>query len=747
MGLIDLKTDLKSLKYGKDKPGGGDSRQPFIKSPIPEGFYPKSGPDFLLRNGFLNPVSSIRDVLRISKFLTTVDGLLFVAKQEVLALTNPVTIGGRTSTNFRPVLYNPLNTLAQVGGNSIGFHTERTGPFPDITNFTQKYEYLQKNFYQGSNNRLQLLFESKIKGNRTSNFNEGKAKELGLNSNDRNVLFDYIGGPSPNAIQGGRTKILRVTYTDNETNPKTGNPRPVTINKISYSGIVNKYNLEYDSNNPVNPFIYKSGSLETDNAQLELKSNSKVFIGLVNYSKAVGASQTYYRITGIDPSSNTFNTEGSYLYSNNVYLSGSLSPNFFVINSSTPNYVAINYSKTLGASKKYTTYTGESVGIENTISTLGGLLISPNVYKPNTLEPDIENLNKKKGSPFQYLGGDEDKLKLSFLYRDLTNDLTFSTNEDLGLDGNNRATIKSDVYTEFPKTSEIIESNKTATWTQEQLINSIPVLRGSTALTSISDYRKKANENKPKQIQVASEDYENFNREKTYSEGNPGLRNAKRVSYTKGPQDVIDDSEITSGRDKINLYSSTDVSNEIGVGDIIKFNFRIINNNSLNDEFIYFRAYIDEFSDVYTSNWNSYQYVGRAEKFYRYSDFERKITVGFTVAAQSRAELLPIYRKINNLIGAIAPDYSQAGFLRGSVVKITIGDYITSEPGIINGGLTISPILDAGWEIARSEGGKLITDSNDIQQLPLAFKVSGLSINLIHKFIPRKGQSFIGNSL
>ena len=52
MGLIDLKTDLKSLKYGKDKPGGGDSRQPFIKTPIPEGFYPKSGPDFLLRNGF-----------------------------------------------------------------------------------------------------------------------------------------------------------------------------------------------------------------------------------------------------------------------------------------------------------------------------------------------------------------------------------------------------------------------------------------------------------------------------------------------------------------------------------------------------------------------------------------------------------------------------------------------------------------------------------------------------------------------
>jgi len=30
MPLIDLQTDLKSLKYGQDRPGGGFSGQPFI---------------------------------------------------------------------------------------------------------------------------------------------------------------------------------------------------------------------------------------------------------------------------------------------------------------------------------------------------------------------------------------------------------------------------------------------------------------------------------------------------------------------------------------------------------------------------------------------------------------------------------------------------------------------------------------------------------------------------------------------
>lgn len=35
MALIDLKTNLKSLKYGSDRPGGGSSGQPYIQTAIP----------------------------------------------------------------------------------------------------------------------------------------------------------------------------------------------------------------------------------------------------------------------------------------------------------------------------------------------------------------------------------------------------------------------------------------------------------------------------------------------------------------------------------------------------------------------------------------------------------------------------------------------------------------------------------------------------------------------------------------
>jgi len=35
MPLVDLKTDLTSLKFGNDRPGGGSSKQPFITKDIP----------------------------------------------------------------------------------------------------------------------------------------------------------------------------------------------------------------------------------------------------------------------------------------------------------------------------------------------------------------------------------------------------------------------------------------------------------------------------------------------------------------------------------------------------------------------------------------------------------------------------------------------------------------------------------------------------------------------------------------
>ena len=60
----------------------------------------------------------------------------------------------------------------------------------------------------------------------------------------------------------------------------------------------------------------------------------------------------------------------------------------------------------------------------------------------------------------------------------------------------------------------------------------------------------------------------------------------------------------------------------------------------------------------------------------------------------------------------MAPNYGNEGYLRGSFVKLTFGDYLNSVPGIING-FSLSPILDAGFDITQG------------RQLPKAIKVSG----------------------
>jgi hypothetical protein len=122
MPLIDLKTNLKSLGYGNDRPDGGSSNQPYIVAPIPDGETFNS-PDFLLRNGYLNPVNSVKDTERLIKYffdLKSPSGLLFTAKQQLLERQNPKLV------NINRI-YLPTSTTAQAGVLSIGGHLNKQG--------------------------------------------------------------------------------------------------------------------------------------------------------------------------------------------------------------------------------------------------------------------------------------------------------------------------------------------------------------------------------------------------------------------------------------------------------------------------------------------------------------------------------------------------------------------------------------------------------------------------------------------
>jgi hypothetical protein len=52
------------------------------------------------------------------------------------------------------------------------------------------------------------------------------------------------------------------------------------------------------------------------------------------------------------------------------------------------------------------------------------------------------------------------------------------------------------------------------------------------------------------------------------------------------------------------------------------------------------------------------------------------MSLSWTVVAQSKQELIPMYKKLNYLASSLTPDYSPNGYMRGNLVQLTVGGYV-----------------------------------------------------------------------
>jgi hypothetical protein len=161
------------------------------------------------------------------------------------------------------------------------------------------------------------------------------------------------------------------------------------------------------------------------------------------------------------------------------------------------------------------------------------------------------------------------------------------------------------------------------------------------------------------------------------------------------------------------------------------------NSSDNKNTFIHFRAFLDSISDSYEASWDATKYLGRGENFYTYNGFNRKVSLSWTVAAQSKAELIPMYKKLNYLASTLAPDYSPDGYMRGNLVKLTVGGYFYEQPGFITG-LSFDISEDTSWEIGIDPTGGRDTS---VSEVPHIIRVKGFSFIPIHEFAPRKVQS------
>ena len=299
MPLLDLKTDLKSLKYGSDRPGGGDSGQPYQKvdiNTVDSGFNRfrmTKFDDGLVRGGVVGAANaSIVDTLRIGKFLTDFPkGPLFIVKQVGLQLSNPaletkkITIGngrgilgfiGNTLSAINNALgptriYNlGINTIAQVPVNAFGVHFNRHGLLPVQDDQTKYLAVAQFNNEGGGspNNRLVGLKNRFNLGDRqTENipgFNNKKQRKLlaqainnivfggiikkpkpigFLDANKELTVSRYIGGPG--SVYGiGNTTIPRKTFTEDSSRIDEAKNRNFNSQHLSEVKIKDTFDFE-----------------------------------------------------------------------------------------------------------------------------------------------------------------------------------------------------------------------------------------------------------------------------------------------------------------------------------------------------------------------------------------------------------------------------------------------------------------------------------------------------------------------
>lgn len=185
--------------------------------------------------------------------------------------------------------------------------------------------------------------------------------------------------------------------------------------------------------------------------------------------------------------------------------------------------------------------------------------------------------------------------------------------------------------------------------------------------------------------------------------GNPGARLSINRQYInevfEGGQDKVN--MIPLYTDDTNPFENTKY--KIQARDLIKFAFEVIDNdNPKNTTKVHFRAFVTNFSDNHSAEWNGQKYMGRGEKFYTYQGFDRQVSFQFKVAAQSKQEMLPLYQKLNYIVSSLYPDYSNQGFMRGNLHKLTIGEYFYRTPGIITS-MNITVDDNYPWEIKYSE--------------------------------------------
>ena len=776
--IINSTTNLNKLKFtssGGDRWDEGKSGQPYITTAIPgadDTFLTqldgqpqsKSGVDFLLRGGLDSVEASIRDVSRLTKLLfdtKSPNGFEFIAKQNVLSRNNvktEATFGaGYAGGLLNQGAYAAVGTLAQAGLDPIATGATNLfglNPFTDNTALSINQGNVTKqgsgglNGYFGVVNAQNSDFYSAPTANRLVKIQNALTngdttiKTAGGNISivpDENTILRYGGGPK-SVLGVGNTNISFVDRLQ-----RTGKKNAKRAPNFYGDEPQNLFGDNYDPANGDYTVFGKHNIVDRDHAFSLTKALKDLYIGEFNLaSNLVTPFLSQTQAKGLIDDTNADNPFTPNKTDLTVIDNSPQKVSRFKRVDRPDNYNALNSSSPTLSEGIY--------GGENTINKR---IIKGNIFavgasnEYNNLFPEGEGDDAS-----QIYNGTAEELGVfltSGIDRTRDTGIKYSQQPEGGIT-NNFSVYNSGSLTNNEK---VLKRDNTAVMTQAQLnARGLTSKGNNSGLYNPTDFRKTTNRGEftdnasmlanleTSTVLSLAPDYARASENIKYNYGDPGQHKT-----SEGPEinNVINygvKANLLEALDKINalpIYSRSSVDTTLAVKDSVDFNIGIINNDNsgATNEYLHFRALIDSFNDNYTAKWDSVQYVGRGEELYNYSGFGREISMGWTVYAQSKAELIPMYKKLNYLASSLAPDYSDSGFMRGNIVKITVGGYIYDQPGIIKS-ISYGIPEESPWEIAIGVDGE---EDTSVKQLPHMIKVTGFTFIPIHKFIPAKANS------
>jgi hypothetical protein len=177
-----------------------------------------------------------------------------------------------------------------------------------------------------------------------------------------------------------------------------------------------------------------------------------------------------------------------------------------------------------------------------------------------------------------------------------------------------------------------------------------------------------------------------------------------RYIYPTNNVDYVNSLQVLNQEEFTKQYSATDKFGIYGP-DIIKFYFYDI----VNQKYIPFNATVKSITDNNNASWETVEYLGRPDKLFYYKGFERQVNFNFTVNAHSVKELMPMWQRINYLVGLTRPaNYTlqqEGGYMVPPMVQLTLGDFYKNHFVVITSCNVTIPD-DTSWETIPEEADK-----------------------------------------